>query len=127
MAINKINYKGTEYDVGERVYSSEEKVIGTYFGKPLYSKTFLFENVISQEFAHGIENIDKIWFDMGASFVSDGSWTFQQSSWNYGDEERYFFICNKTTLLLNGAQWNTPGNWDLTVNYTKTTDVEVVE
>jgi hypothetical protein len=128
MAINKINYKGTEFNISDnRVYSSDEQVIGTYLGKPLYSKTFLFENVLAQTFDHGIENVDKIWFDFSACFVSDGDWTFQQCGWDNFDVVRYYFICNRSQLLLNGTNWGTPGNWDLTVNYTKTTDVEVVE
>jgi hypothetical protein len=40
MAINKINYKGTEFDVGNNNYSTEEQVIGKWIdGKPLYRKT----------------------------------------------------------------------------------------
>ena len=122
MSINKINYKGVEYGVGNNIYSTDEKVIGSYLGKPLYSKTFIIENVIAQEYTHGIENVDKIWFDLSASFVTDGDWVFQQCGWDNYDVPRYYFICNQTSLLLNGTAYNRPGNWDLTVNYTKTTD-----
>lgn len=63
-AINEINSKF--------IYSSEEVVIGTWFGKTLYRKTFYRQSLINgmdEIVNHGIQNVDKIWVNPSKSFA----------------------------------------------------------
>ena len=63
-AINEINSKF--------IYSSEEVVIGTWFGKTLYRKTFYRQSLINgmdEIVNHGIQNVDKMWINPSKSFA----------------------------------------------------------
>lgn len=58
------NYVGSTY-VGayDTIYSTTERVVGSWMGKPLYQKTVntgIFPDNASKNVAHGISNIDKV-------------------------------------------------------------------
>lgn len=54
-------------------YSNEEHVVGTYFGKKIYSKTFVSYDMLGAgtvlKIPHGVTNFTLMWFDMSACFL----------------------------------------------------------
>lgn len=70
--LRKMINENTKKLEGIQNYSSEEQVIGTWFGKKLYRKTFyrgVLINGNTETINHGIYNVDKIWLDPSHSFA----------------------------------------------------------
>lgn len=120
---------GYEKVDGSNDYSSEEIVIGTWFGKPLYSKTFyrpVLINGTSETVNHGIQNVERMWLDTTKSFIIWSSTgqannlpfihqiTYAHSIWIHD------FYSTNFTLSSGMDRSNLKGY--ITVNYTKTTD-----
>lgn len=104
------------------VYSTEEKVVGTYVdGKPVYEKTF------TGGYANGatlVSNVDKMISVDGQALISDiyrlipyfelyGGKSYAGTVRNYQ---------NKITTEFKIADANTSAYIDITIRYTKTTD-----
>lgn len=113
-------------------FSTDEKIIGAWIdGKPLYSKTYSFNNTMSASYPiekeHGISNVSTIFIDTAHSFIVDTAnnnsipLPTPCSDGNFDDDvgvqvdATYIHIYPRTT-------WNTTWKKVVTVNYTKTTD-----
>lgn len=111
------------------IYSTEEKVIGNLFGKPLYRKTVNYVNQINSNYWYDIDtiyNVDKVLDIKYSISSSDGSTT----SINYVDtgsnvSKPLFILMNKTKNVLQvrstNESWSKP-DLIVTIEYTKTTD-----
>lgn len=107
--------------VGEDIYSTEEQVIGTWMGKPLYRKTISFpapNNTITDN-PHNIPNVDTIWIDNSCSYFQD----------NYGTSSRYLISdynwhthVNRTNVVIEAGSDRSYATMVVTLLYTKTTD-----
>ena len=113
------------------VYSTEEQVVGTWMGKPLYKKTInfgSFPNATNKRIAHGISNIEMIPFFLYGWYDSD-----DQRWYSNGRTGADNVICliniDSTSVILQGGKinWtNRTSNGNVTIYYTKTTDSEVI-
>lgn len=113
-------------------YSDEEKIVGEWFGKPLYSKTISTTTAVLPNtmlnIPYNIPNVKEVWIDYGKSFYHANNTTR-----SYGIEYIYYstnntlafshaFIQSDAINLIANDGWNT--NWTkyITLLYTKTTD-----
>lgn len=122
------------------IYDNTEKVVGTWFGKPLYRKTFNLLNVPTKgtnkgttdyTYNHGIENIEVAWIG-GESFIygtSDN--TFHNVNSYIGSTTNAFLdraihaTVDLTKLSIYVGTYSslqTQVNICVSVYYTKTTD-----
>lgn len=135
-----VDYDGEEVPEGyievedeNNIYDGEERVIGTWFGKPLYSKTIFFQNVQLGSVNHNIPNIEKIWIDLSKTYwiSQDETFTapFFYTGINTGNEQQmvnnYMSLARavtKTEIQFNMGNIPVFNNIYITLNYTKTTD-----
>ena len=109
-------------------YSSEEQVIGTWFGKNLYRKTFyrsVLINGTQETINHGIQNVDKIWQDISMSFVIwptgfHANIPFLNNA-TY-DSSIFVYEINSTSFKLKSSLNRSNLSGYITLLYTKTTD-----
>ena len=117
----------TSKEVQPVIYSTDEREIGVWTdGKPLYQKTFIFDNVTTlnswMSTNHNISNIDKI-IDYNAIFTrTSDNWTaiadhFEGSSTAYISSN-----ADKTQIHFKIAISIGTYNVSYTIRYTKTTD-----
>ena len=115
-------------------YSTDEKVVGKWFNKPLYEKTLTFSvthtasdnQTKSYTLAHNLTNIDKIFIDRGKSYSSGGQLAIDNVYFNGALQVISIFtraLINSTNITYNIYR-NADYTDDLiiTVLYTKTTD-----
>ncbi len=125
--------------VGSRYhkYSTEEQVVDEWIdGKPIYEKTIVFpkSSLVSGEhsYAHGIADVDLIWFDLENSFLKETQYNSIWSLTSYNNTTTPFFVFNVwasatqlsihiSTNVMNRIT-NHDGYMVVTVRYTKTTD-----
>lgn len=110
------------------IYSTEEIKTNKVWidGKPIYMKTIIVEEIGNNknfEVAYNIENVDMIWVNGEASFVSAAHETLPTSC-HYGGDDWIRIWVNKN---LNVIRLRSPANLTgysayVTLNYTKTTD-----
>ena len=133
--IDKIRVNNIDYDlVTAEIYDDQERVVGTWFGKPLYQKTLYYDNtdfaVGSTTLTHNIDNVKMIMFKE-AVLYRDYDKTFQMiadvdsdmANWGIG-------IRNMTTTSfklwlgnMNGMSSQLMYDYMyITFRYTKTTD-----
>lgn len=109
-------------------YSTDEQVIGTWFGKKLYRKIFYRSKLINgteETVNHGIQNVDKIWQDISMSFAI----------WPTGfkanipfinnaayDSSIFVYEINSTSFKLKSSIDRSNLTGYITLLYTKTTD-----
>lgn len=107
--------------IGEDIYSTEEQVVGTWMGKPLYRKTISFPvpNNTTADNPHNIPNVDTIWIDNSCSYFQD----------NYGTSSRYLVSdydwhthVNRTNVVVEAGSDRSYATMVVTLLYTKTTD-----
>ena len=108
-------------------YSTEEQVIGTWMGKPLYKKTInfgSFPNATTTRIPHGIANIEIVPFFLYGWYDSD-----DQRWYSNGRVGANNVLClvtiSSTHIILEGGSvnWtNRTSNGNVTIYYTKTTD-----
>lgn len=109
-------------------YSSEEQVIGTWFGKNLYRKTFyrsVLINGTQETINHGIQNVDKIWQDISMSFVIwptgfHANIPFLNNA-TY-DSSIFVYEINSTSFKLKSSLNRSNLSGYITLLYTKITD-----
>ena len=128
----------SELKSGE-VYSTNETLTNKVWidGKEIYRKTIIIpqSSITTGEhsYAHGISNVDKIWFDLSNSFLEESAYNafWNLMAINDANSTSTYKITNvwvdATTMSLNvGAQifarMTSTDNLYVTVNYTKTTD-----
>ena len=111
--INKLN-----------TYSTEEQVIGTWFGKPLYQKTidvgYMEKANVFKHVPHNVANIEKVWIDRSNSYFVD-------ASLNYFDVSDYDWhtsvnATNISAVVASNDYDRTTSSMYVTIRYTKTTD-----
>lgn len=133
---SEIEYDGTDVPAGYvkidddysgNEYSSEEMRVGTWFGKPLYSKTFYRSKLINgteEVVNHGIANVDKIWPDISKSFVIWPEGITGNLPYLNTDLANSIFVREigiATFKLVSGLDRSNLSGY-ITFNYTKTTD-----
>ena len=127
--LNRLN----EIDDNFIAMSSEEtKTHELFLGKPIYTKTFKFDTILSNTVIsklHSISNVDNIWIDLSNSYMqalSNGYSVPVVSNMYYGkigSGNNWSVAVDKTSFYLYAdSGWN--DNWVkfITVRYTKTTD-----
>lgn len=113
--------------------STTEKVIGTFNGKPLYSKTYTFTvnhatstNTVEVNTPHNLANIDTIYVDLGNSFAVSGgvSYVFGRTYINNNAVAITMSAIVDSTNIRSEIYYRGSITFDFTVtlNYTKTTD-----
>ena len=115
------------------ISSEESKTHDTFFGKPVYTKTFRFTTTIvagtTMKVDLNIPNVDYLWIDITNSFMFDtnngysvpivSSMYFQGT----GTGSNWSCAAYKSQLQLYAdGGWNTAWEKVVTVRYTKTTD-----
>lgn len=109
-------------------YSSEEQLVGTWFGKKLYRKTFYRSVLINGKTEivnHGIKNVDKIWIDSSRSFAIWQSGFYGNLPYlNQEDYSISIFVyeINSSSFKLNSGLDRKNLSGYITLLYTKTTD-----
>lgn len=111
-----------------RMYSSEETIIGTWFGKPRYRKTITFKTTISGSFTvpHEIANVDEINVDYSNSYFTETtgisySLPIIGYAGNFTDN-CYAYVNKENIYIYATGGWNTSWTKYITLLYTKTTD-----
>lgn len=110
-------------------YSTDEQIIGTWFGKPLYRKYFTFNlstSSIYNSIAHGINNIDYI-FKVEGSVYDGQNFYIIPSSFPSDNVSKYGVTLQsitKTNIIFYTGTENKNSNMNAKVfiYYTKTTD-----
>lgn len=108
-------------------YSTDEQVIGTWFGKKLYRTTFYRSKLINgteETVNHGIANVDKIWPDVSKSFaIWPTGFTGNLPYLNSNFANSIFLTdIDKTTFKLTSGLNRSNLSGYITLLYTKTTD-----
>lgn len=107
-----------------QVYSTTEKVVGTYRdGKPLYRKTYTGVCASSSAVTlDTIADIDKLATYTGwAESSYDWEWNVPCSASGYANNLRMKTTTNEIQLSFD-ANYSSAGNFEVTIEYTKTTD-----
>ena len=132
--VNQICYVGSKFNRSD-IYDTEEKIIGSYMGKPLYQKTVTGTVTLST----GWNTIFTGWIQAGViedvvtlKGVEDGiiaahelpvPYTFLNPT--IGDSAGYSLVYDPnyaTSLRFHSRVWSGETKLTLTVQYTKTTD-----
>ena len=114
-------------------YSTTEKIVGKFFGKPLYSKTIINHPLTSGEQVFvdtglQVSSIEHIFFDKSASFLIRNNGTVQcgiGSTGGFNFDTRYFSKgdgVNWKAGLYIGESIYQDSTVYVTICYTKTTD-----
>lgn len=107
---------------------SEEKIVGTWFGKKLYKKTLYRSSLINgaqETIAHGIKNIDKIWVDSSHSFAIWQNGQINNLPFLNSEDYSYsifVYELNSSSFKLKSAINRSNLLGYITLLYTKTTD-----
>ena len=124
------NYVNNEV---KKIYSADEKVVGKFFGKPLYSKTIITNPSTSGEQVFvdtglQVSSIEHIFFDKSASFLIRSGGTVQcgiGSTSGYNFDTRYFSKTDGVNWLAGlyiGESIYQGSTVYVTICYTKTAD-----
>lgn len=125
LSIRNSNGVFQEVKINEYTYSTSEQRIGTYCGKPLYSKVITYSNKITTgtvQIPHGIDNID---------FVPRCDYGVKWDGKNYPAPVIYSEYTKQLIVNYIGASYiyvkSFGETWDaytmrITLEYTKTTD-----
>lgn len=112
----------------------ECKTNETFFGKPVYMKSFRFTDTIvaSSQLAvpHKITNISEAWVDLSNSFIkSDNPLSYTQPIVspmyysNAGTGNNIYAAVDKSNIMLFAdGDWDSAWTKVVTIRYTKTTD-----
>lgn len=133
---SKLNAYSCDYinNKVKKIYSEDEKVIGTFFGKPLYSKTIVtnptaYGEQVFVDTGLSVSSIERIFFDKSASFLIRSGGTVQcgiGSTPGYNFDTRYFSKVDGATNwragLYIGESLYQGSTLYVTVCYTKTAD-----
>ena len=110
-------------------YSTDEIVIGTWFGKPLYSKTFyrsVLINGTKETVNHGIQNVKQMWLNTTKSYIIWPA-TGQINNLPFIHQDVYansiwIHDFNSTNYTLTSGLNRSNLTGYITLEYTKTTD-----
>lgn len=113
---------GTYMGAYDTIYSTTERVVGSWMGKPLYQKTIdcgAGPNNASKTVAHGVANIDKIISATGINMDN----TYYDPIPNTNTATYLSGVYATATSVIIVANWNTSTRTVYaTIQYTKTTD-----
>lgn len=131
---SEFDYDGTEIPDGfvqiddPTSYSNNETVIGTWFGKKLYRKTFYRQSLINgadEIVNHGIQNVDKMWVNPSKSFAIWPSGIINNIPFlhpdNYNDGIFVSDFSSTSYRIKSGMDRRNISGY-ITLEYTKTTD-----
>lgn len=123
-----INYKQVLYEGTQENYSTEEQIIGTYRDKPLYRKVIFTTNGELQNEINSL-NIDVLVNYQGWVVSEyDMIWSLPCYFFNTNEDTRYQMFIRKNISsgaygVIKGDYMSDNLNCELTVEYTKTTDI----
>lgn len=109
-------------------YDDTEKVVGTYFGKTLYEKSYTnFSSLTGQSrtLDFGLSGIDKIWYVSEGCVISDGLYPFPYIHWDPSNIVGGFWDLNDGSPRFEfrtGSQSTSAVINTFTIRYTKLTD-----
>lgn len=109
-------------------YDNTEKVVGTYFGKTLYEKSYTnFSSLTGQSrtLDFGLSGIDKIWYVSEGCIISDGLYPFPYIHWDPANAVGGFWDLNNGSPRFEfrtGPQSINAVIDTFTIRYTKLTD-----
>ena len=127
---NAINQAKSEIE-SKFVYSTDERIVGTFYdGKPLYRKDFIINESISptgtNEFTHGIENIDFIKIADATVYNIESKTTYSLPITlyeSYTSTDNLSVRANATKIkFYMQSGWGTSWTKYISLEYTKTTD-----
>lgn len=135
MMLNGKEYAGSGGGASH-TYSTTEQVVGTWLdGKPLYEKTFEWNNVYcgnesSSEMTHDLTNIDFAFVHLAlfkdTNVGAFKNWSNCTSGIAYSDSSRipinWQVGTNKVFWIGDYANRNTTRSYKAVIRYTKTTD-----
>lgn len=101
-------------------YLDVEQVIGTYFGKTLYRKTFVGNFTGTVTYLGVISNFDTLIKSFGVHLIADTFWTPIDVAWDDGLKSILQVNRYDGQVLITHANANHP--YHITIEYTKTTD-----
>ena len=119
--IDKIRFNNTDYDIGTEVYDDQERVIGTWFGKPLYRKVYNITNIPKSKYDYQLDidntcvvnTINVYYYDDNRTFCVQNPWY----------EFMQVYLKQNNVLRI---EKNTTDSWTqncyVILEYTKTTD-----
>ncbi|MBP5597345.1 MAG: hypothetical protein J6Y02_18360 [Pseudobutyrivibrio sp.] len=109
-------------------YDDTEKVVGTYFGKTLYEKSYTnFSSLTGQSrtLDFGLSGIDKIWYVSEGCVLSDGMYPFPYIHWDPANTIGGYWSLNNGSPTFGfraGSQSADALINTFTIRYTKLTD-----
>ena len=107
------------------VYSTEETIVGTWMGKPLYRKSYIIEGItaVSYTFSLASLNMDMCFFDFSHSIFKQGVYSLPFGIYDSNtDYNRVFFQDNNAVVFQFGSVYTMSKDLYFTIEYTKTTD-----
>jgi hypothetical protein len=122
---------GSGSNITNNVYSKEEQVIGTYFGKPLYRKVLKINALPSTTketmYAHGIENLEIVTNIYGTAILDQGNGSIYQMILPYCPVtglENGVSVSRSTAgnIAIQCGKDRSIWNAEIVLEYTKTTD-----
>ena len=123
---NELNNNFNELN-DRNVYSTEEKVIGTWIdGKPIYRKTVYITGITTTDqdvtlSSLGIANVETIWINLNASFWFRSSLLGSGPIGDWESGSRVVAIANEGRILYKSSN-NAYSTAYITLEYTKITD-----
>ena len=120
------NYIEPKEFSNKQIYSTEEQLIGTWLGKPLYRKVIYIPslpNGTSTEYSHGISNIERITNIFGTAYSNtyDMFLTLPFVD-TVSNSSNIRITANKTHINVKTGNDRSDCDASVTLEYTKTTD-----
>lgn len=125
---NGIPYGGSGL-IETDLIQNEVKTSDTFMGKPIYTKTIMFNTTVRDtifEYEHNITDAEYIWIDMQNSFMlAQSGLTYPLCFYRYNgsNNSKVQVSATKTHVRLDVVDgWDEIWTKVITVRYTKTTD-----
>ena len=114
-----------EVENNENTYSTDEIIVGTWMGKPLYRKSYIIEGITatSHTFSLASLNMDMCFFDFSHSIFKQGVYSLPFGIYGSNtDYNRIFFQDNNSIVFQFSSVYTMSKDLYFTLEYTKTTD-----
>lgn len=120
-----------EIEDNRNIYSTDERVIGVFLGKPLYRKTFnigTLPNSSTKNIEHNIANLEIIANMYGTSKDGNGNIIMFPNMDLDGIQYGVRIVVNNSNIVVMTGSNKTPFTTSyLTLEYTKTTDTSTID
>ena len=121
------HYRDHCYTTLSDYYSTEERVVGRWTdGKPLYQKSYSYNNLSSTEISINVSDLyieRLVKSDISTGFQTPRNMSADSYYYNNNDYSNYYLATDDMTLhIRRGSDWPKTSNGFVTIQYTKTTD-----